>query len=151
MTVEINPVSGADLDAILELGERTNEAQVIPHLNAEGQDTMRAARRSDITSIADTQTYRALKATLGSKLVGYIAWREGNYVAQLYVCPQHQRLGIGRRLIEAVKAQTSSQSLELKASVNAIGFYRRCGFIKTDGEQVVKGIRYVPMVLKLEP
>ncbi|WP_338018358.1 GNAT family N-acetyltransferase [Vibrio navarrensis] len=39
--------------------------------------------------------------------------------------------------------------MELKASVNAIGFYERLGFQSVGSEQVKNGIRYVPMLLKL--
>jgi len=45
--------------------------------------------------------------------------------------------------------RSGASSIELKASVNAVGFYQRLGFQSVDIEQVKNGIRYVPMLLTL--
>ncbi|HAS8173999.1 TPA: GNAT family N-acetyltransferase, partial [Vibrio vulnificus] len=97
----------------------------------------------------NTDIYTSIKAVKNGAIVGYVAWREGNYIAQLYVSAKNQNQGIGRGLINQMKRHSGVSSIELKASVNAVGFYKRLGFQFVDTEQVKNGIRYVPMVLKL--
>jgi len=61
-------------------------------------------------------------------IVGVIATL-GNYIGALFVDPQAQGCGIGRRLIE--HAQTHRDALELsvyEANHSARGFYERLGF-----------------------
>ena len=60
---------------------------------------------------------------LDSKIVGYVVWRDGFYVSQLYVDPPFHRKGIGRRLMNEVLKRASSFPLKLRASPNALGFY----------------------------
>jgi putative acetyltransferase len=70
------------------------------------------------------------------RAVAFIAFAPG-WVNHLYVAPDHQRRGLGRRLLDVAKA--SSASLELwafEANGPAIAFYEREGFRvveRTDG------------------
>ncbi|ENJ2867671.1 GNAT family N-acetyltransferase [Vibrio parahaemolyticus] len=134
---------------IVALGESVNEEFVIPYLSSDGQEAMRSARKGDIEQATNTDIYTSIKAVKNGAIVGYVAWRKGNYIAQLYVRAKNQNQGIGRGLINQMKRHSGASSIELKASVNAVGFYKRLGFQSVDTEQVKYGIRYVPMVLKL--
>lgn len=109
---------------------------------------MRCARKADIEQVTNTNIYASVKAVSNSVLVGYIAWRRSNYIAQLYVCSSSQGKGIGTGLIREMQKRSGASSIELKASVNAVGFYKRLGFQSIDSEQVKNGIRYLPMVLR---
>ncbi|MCG6280329.1 GNAT family N-acetyltransferase [Vibrio diabolicus] len=151
MVISYELVTQEDQQLILALGESVNEEFVIPYLSSDGQEAMLNARKGDIDQATNTVIYTSIKAVKNGAIVGYVAWRQGNYIAQLYVSAknQNQNQGIGRGLINQMKRHSGASSIELKASVNAVGFYKRLGFQSVDTEQVKNGIRYVPMVLKL--
>jgi predicted N-acetyltransferase YhbS len=107
---------------------------------------MRKARQVDIKRAIDTDIYTSVKAVKDGQIVGYVSWRQGNYIAQLYVSSKYQKKGIGRELVSEMLRRSGSLSIELKASVNAVSFYKRLGFKPTDKEQVKDGIRYLPML-----
>ena len=54
--------------------------------------------------------------------------------------------GLGRRLLEHLLESTTSNEVWLRASVNAVTFYESQGFVATDSEAAMHGIRFVPMV-----
>ncbi|BEU04302.1 hypothetical protein OAG1_31020 [Agarivorans sp. OAG1] len=149
MHITISEVTVADLNSIVELGIAINEADVIPHLSEQGKQAMRSARRQDMSAVADKTLYQALKAELNGKLVAYVAWREGHYIAQLYVDSAYQRSGVGRQLLTAVKHRVSARTIKLKASCNSLGFYKKLGFVETADPQCRNGISFVPMALEL--
>ncbi|MFC3022886.1 GNAT family N-acetyltransferase [Vibrio zhugei] len=149
MSICYELVTQEDQPSILALGESVNEEFVIPYLSLDGQEAMRNARKVDIEQATNTDIYTSIKAVKNGVIVGYVAWRQENYIAQLYVSAKNQNQGIGRGLINQMKKYSGASSIELKASVNAVGFYKRLGFRSVDTEQVKNGIRYVPMALKL--
>lgn len=148
--IKFSPVLPEDISEISILVEHTSELQVIPMLSTEGQISMRSARAVDISVIVDTAKYHALKAVSGGQILGYVAWRDPSYVAQLYVRLDSQNRGIGGALLDAVIAHSGYDRLHLRASLNAIGFYERYGFIHDGAEENDQGIRYVPMCFKVD-
>ncbi|EKO3793775.1 GNAT family N-acetyltransferase [Vibrio metschnikovii] len=149
MNISYELVTQEDQQLILALGESVNEEFVIPYLSSDGQEAMRNARKGDIEQATNAEIYTSIKAVKNGAIVGYVAWRQGNYIAQLYVSSKYQNQGVGRGLIAEMLKRSGASSIELKASVNAIGFYERLGFQSVGTEQVKNGIRYVPMLLKL--
>ncbi|HGZ7401096.1 GNAT family N-acetyltransferase [Vibrio diabolicus] len=149
MNISYELVTPEDQQLILALGEAVNEEFVIPYLSSDGQEAMRNARKGDIEQATNTEIYTSIKAVKNGAIVGYVAWRQGNYIAQLYVSSKYQNQGVGRGLITEMLKRSGASSIELKASVNAVGFYERLGFQSLGTEQVKNGIRYVPMLSKL--
>lgn len=138
-----------DLDAILKLGESVNEKHVVPLLNAEGQAAIRIAFKSDIDKVKNPEVYSSLKASFGNEIVGYIAWREENYIGHLYVKTEYHGFGIAKRLIEEMKRISDARLIKVKASIYALGFYESVGFKAISKELSINGIRYVPMELNV--
>ncbi|MGI9281144.1 MAG: GNAT family N-acetyltransferase [Endozoicomonas sp.] len=145
MELTLKEIVASDLSEILELAESVNEEHVIPCLNPEGQQTMRRVRRSDIEQVINKDVYTAIKAVAEGRIIGYVAWRQGRYIAQLYVSTEYQGLGIGRQLVTEMQRISGAETIELKASINAVGFYEKLGFKATEEELESSGIRYVPM------
>jgi putative acetyltransferase len=75
-------------------------------------------------------------ADLDEKIVGFIAFADG-WVNHLYIAPEYQRQGVGRRLLEIAKSSSTVLDLWVfEANVPAILFYEREGFRiiqRTDG------------------
>ncbi|MGL1302105.1 GNAT family N-acetyltransferase [Vibrio parahaemolyticus] len=148
MDVIIKEVSSEDWEQVVHIGVQTNEANVIPMLQLEGREAMRSARTSDIRKVLANPRCKVLKAVVNSQIVGYIACG-GYYIAQLYVLPEFQGRGIGSKLVSEVKAASEVSSLQLKASLNAVGFYRKLGFEQTAEQQSINSITFVPMELRI--
>ena len=83
------------------------------------------------------------------KLVGVIATRGINHICMLFIEKEYHRRGIARNLIQTVEERCKIQHNVSKITVNsspyAIEAYHRLGFVDTDKEQIVDGIRFIPM------
>ncbi len=95
-----------------------------------------------------------LVAETNVEMVGVIGVRDWSHVFLLFVKSDHQRKGIARLLLlEALKlckkTKPDLEKITVNSSPNAVGAYRRMGFIPTSEEQLANGIRCVPMVLNL--
>nr|WP_274705711.1 GNAT family N-acetyltransferase [Salipiger pentaromativorans] len=83
------------------------------------------------------------EASRTGALLGFLA-REGAYIHALFITPQAQRNGVGRRLIAA--AQAACDRLDLwtfEANTGARRFYERAGFAviaRGDGEANDEGL-----------
>jgi GNAT superfamily N-acetyltransferase len=85
-------------------------------------------------------TYVAMEA---GNTVGVLQGKDDGHIALLFVRPTRQRQGIGRKLICA--ADKTARLLTVNSSVNAVPSYESYGFCVCGAEQVVNGIRFVPM------
>jgi len=84
-------------------------------------------------------------------IVGVIAMRDPCHITLLFVHEDHQRRGIARSLFKTVLEYNESRDKTLTVTVNSSPYateaYRHLGFVETDTEQLVKGIRFTPMKL----
>ncbi|GGX63347.1 GNAT family N-acetyltransferase [Saccharospirillum salsuginis] len=148
MNLLISPVEPDDLAAIGAISDAANEAQVFPMQSEEGRATLLSDRENKLKRLLDPERSPSLKAVLEGRIVGYVTWRDGHFVTALYVSLAHQGLGIGRRLMDAMIERAEEPVVRLRASVNAVEFYRRYGFQPEGGEQILHGIRFVPMAFR---
>jgi len=80
------------------------------------------------------------------QIIGMIATRnEGKHIALLFVEKEWQRKGIGKKLCEHLIQQDKTAILTVNSSPYGHEFYKRIGFVDTDTEQTVNGIRFFPM------
>ena len=150
MEFTLEKVTNEDFDAILEIGESVNEEHVVPLLNAEGQKAIRIAFKSDIDKVKDPEIYSVIKASVGNDIIGYIGWREENYIGHLYVKTDYHGFGVAKQLVEAMIKMSGAGVIRVKASIYALGFYGNVGFKPVSEELSIIGIRYVPMELNVE-
>lgn len=87
-------------------------------------------------------------------LKGVIATRGINHICMLFVYKEYHRRGIASSLFNTVKEQCKGSNSIDKITVNsspyAIEVYHHLGFVDTDKEQTVDGIRFTPMVYLLK-
>jgi len=87
--------------------------------------------------LAPGGSMRTVVATLGDEVVGHVQV-QGNLLVHLFVDPDHQRVGIGSRLLaigEALIAEAGHTDAELHTrvdNVRAIALYRSVGWHVTD-------------------
>jgi ribosomal protein S18 acetylase RimI-like enzyme len=88
-------------------------------------------------------------AEAGGGLIGFIAFRDGRHLFNLFVGPMHQGRGIGRALwhhaLGELPAGTDGAEITVNASLNAVPFYRGLGFFQAGEPAMVNGIVFVPM------
>lgn len=75
-------------------------------------------------------------------------------ICLFFVAKEFHRKGIGRGLLERAIVQCISnnsniKAIEVNSSFYAVEAYKKLGFIQTKPEQLVNGIRFVPMIKTL--
>ena len=94
---------------------------------------------------------RVYSAWEEEKLIGVLATRsEGRHIALFFVNANCQGRGIGKKLFEQARKHAPKGHMTVNSSPYAVAIYRRLGFVDTDQEQVVNGIRFTPMALGTE-
>lgn len=113
-----------------------------------------AAERGYIASPRHAYTV-AMRA---GRLVAFIAMRDTWHVFHLFVAAPLQRQGLGARLWRHARSQAMTQAqmepgavtaFTVNASLPAVPFYQRQGFVERGAPQVAHGIRFQPMRLAI--
>lgn len=117
-----------------------------------------AAERGCIASPRHAYTV----AMQGGRLAGFIAMRDTWHVFHLFVAAPLQRQGLGARLWRHARDQALAQAADhpppppgagaaftVNASLPAVPFYQRLGFVVQGAPQAAHGIRFQPMRLAL--
>ena len=85
------------------------------------------------------------------ELKGVIATNENRkHICCFFVKAQYQRQGIGRKLWDFLRENSSSKTITVNSSPYAHEVYKHLGFIDTDKEQSIKGLRFYPMKKNLK-
>ena len=85
-----------------------------------------------------------------NELLGIVAVREFKHICLLFVKKIFHNQGIAKNLFKFAidKCKNISQyplEITVNSSPYAVGFYHRMDFINTDEEQIVNGIKFIPM------
>lgn len=79
-------------------------------------------------------------------LIGEIGFRtEQRHICFFFVKGDYHRKGIGTKLFRRLLDDYPNGTITLNSSPYGIPFYKALGFIPTDSEQTVNGIRFTPM------
>ena len=85
-------------------------------------------------------------AFIQEELVGIIATRsEGTHIALFFVDGKYHRQGIGKRLFQTAQKKCYADKMTVNSSPYAIEVYHKLGFMDTNAEQTVNGLRFTPM------
>jgi ribosomal protein S18 acetylase RimI-like enzyme len=92
----------------------------------------------------------ALVAIADDLMAGMIEVRSNNHISLLYVKKEYHRRGIARKLVESAiercrQKDNTLAEIDVKASPYAVRIYEKLGFITTDAENTVNGVRFTPM------
>ncbi|KAB0663340.1 N-acetyltransferase [Aeromonas veronii] len=118
----IRPLSATDLDAAVELWYQAS-LQAHAFIPAAFWHEQRAAMRDIYLPASKSWGYEE-----EGQLLGFICWCQGA-VAALFISPAHQSNGLGRQLLDHLKAQYDRLDLTVYAeNKQARRFYCRNGF-----------------------
>ena len=99
--------------------------------------------------LSDENTLKSLEffgAFENNELLGVIATRhKKKHISCFFVLDKYQGQGIGKKLWKYVKERSEFLAITVNSSPYAVEIYHKLGFEDTDTEQLVDGIRYIPM------
>ena len=96
-----------------------------------------------------------LVAATDDIIIGVIEIHPNNFVTLLFVKKEFHHRGIARHLLELAiekcgEIPGGSTVLEAISSRFALPIYNKLGFVATDTEQEIKGVKFIPMMLHLQ-
>ena len=85
-------------------------------------------------------------AFIDERLIGMLATRNSNsHIALFFIESEFHKKGIGRSLFETVRTNNITGRITVNSSPYAVEFYHKLGFRDLDSEQIVNGLRFIPM------
>ncbi|WP_346286843.1 GNAT family N-acetyltransferase [Zoogloea sp.] len=79
---------------------------------------------------------------------GVIELKEGRHLAMLFVAPDYQRKGVGKRLLSAALDHARVNTVTVRASLSSVPAYKKYGFECTGEVGESAGLTYQPMALQ---
>lgn len=143
-TVEVYPVrrlSREEIPAALELCWQVFSEFEAPEYSQEGI----AAFRASLDDSERTKRLRFYGAFHDDTLVGVLCMREPQHIGGFFVSAAYHHRGIGKKLFAAMRQDYVKQAFTVNSSPYAVEIYRHLGFVPTDMEQTVDGLRFTPM------
>lgn len=139
--IEIREIKKEEMKEALDLVWRTFLEYEAPDYTQEGIEEFKRTIDNE-QWIKERQFIGAFENT---KIVGVIATKDSNHIALFFVDGNYHRRGIGKNLYNFIKESNSTGYFTVNSSPYAHEVYKHLGFIDTDTEQVVNGLRFFPM------
>ena len=147
-----------DVDAVVDLVTQTFNAFIAPGYSAEGVQHFLSGMESEKFLKRAQEGVLFLVAEIGDKIVGVISIRisdHSNHIRLLFVDGEYHRRGIARQLLEKALeirrgCDPTISEITVKSSPYAVAIYEKLGFQKLGPERVENGMRFIPMVMKLQ-
>lgn len=116
-----------------------------PEYSDEGvQEFMRFIEPEAITKMLTENEMQMWTCEDNGKVVGALAAKR-EHICLLFVHGQHHRKGIAHHLLDQMIEHYNPSAITVNSSPYAVEAYRRLGFVDTDAEQTVNGMRFTPM------
>ena len=80
-----------------------------------------------------------------NKILGVIATKDITHIALFFVDGKYHKQGIGTKLYNFIKELNNKDYFTVNSSPYAHEVYKHLGFVDTDKEQSVHGLRFIPM------
>ena len=97
--------------------------------------------------VAERDFYGAFEE---DKLLGVIATKNRNHIALFFVDGKYHKQGIGRKLYEKAKKLNKDSFFTVNSSPYAHEIYKHLGFVDTNKEQCVNGLKFYPMKIDIK-
>jgi len=148
--MNITPLTKEDLKPALDLIMDVFMEFEAPEYSEEGINEFKTFNRyEDVVSKFEKGELCFWGCRIDDRLAGVIAVRDISHICLLFVRKEYHRRGIARALFNQVLGSCQSRGDVSKITVNsspyAVNVYHRLGFLDTNTEQTVNGIRFTPM------
>ena len=139
---QVRPLENTEKGKALQLAWKVFCEFESPDYAPEGTEEFKKCLNDD-AYLAGIRYYGAFDE---EKLVGMLGIREDKcHVCFFFVDGEYQRLGIGRKLFKRMREDFLGRTITLNSSPYGLPFYKAIGFMATDRELTVNGIRFTPM------
>ena len=101
---------------------------------------------ADKTIMSKLEFYGAF---VDDELLGIIAMRNKSHIIMLFTKKEYHRKGIAKALFNYVLGITDSKIITVNSSPYAVEIYHKLGFINTENEKEIDGIKFTPMWYQL--
>jgi len=143
--ITIRSLTEKERPAALALAWRVFAEYESPDYAPEGTEEFRRCLEDD-SFLEGIIYYGAFE---GEEPVGVLGVRrEKRHICFFFVDGKHHRQGVGTGLFRRMLEDFPEQTITLNSSPYGVPFYRALGFMATDSEQTVNGIRFTPMAYK---
>ncbi len=144
--MEIKPILEKDMKRALKLVWEVFLEFEAPDYTEEGIQTFKSTI-DDENWVNQRDFYGAY--TDDDQLLGVITTKDLSHIALFFVDGKYHKQGIGRELYNKIELLNDKDFFTVNSSPYAHEVYKHMGFVDTDKEQSVKGLRFIPMRKKL--
>ena len=85
-----------------------------------------------------------------NNVIGVIATKDITHIALFFVEGKYHKQGIGKKLYDKIKSLNNKGFFTVNSSPYAHEVYKHLGFIDTDIEKCVNGLRFYPMKTEIK-
>lgn len=147
--MKIREIKERDVEAVSAVCLASFSTSIASSLSEEGVLTFSKIASSDSFLKRIKEDNLMLIAECGEKIVGVIELKEGSHIAMLFVEPDKQMKGIGRKLLSSALSYAKVSTVTVSASLSSVPMYRKYGFeCKADIAESA-GLIYQPMQIEL--
>jgi GNAT superfamily N-acetyltransferase len=140
--VEIKPILEKDMKRALKLVWEVFLEFEAPDYTEEGiQEFKRTI--DDESWVNQRDFYGAY--TDDDQLLGVITTKDLSHIALFFVDGKYHKQGIGKKLYNKIELLNDKDYFTVNSSPYAHEVYKHMGFVDTDEEQCIKGLRFIPM------
>ncbi|OQB23894.1 MAG: putative acyltransferase [Firmicutes bacterium ADurb.Bin182] len=150
--MEITKLKKSQLSGALDLVWSVFSEFVAPDYSLQGVNEFKAfIDRESMMKKFDSGELEFYGCIEGGGPVGVIAIRDNCHLCLLFVKKEYQNRGIAKKLFETAKKicrENNAEKITVNSSPYAKEAYHRLGFVDAGSEQIVNGIRFIPMVYR---
>ena len=154
--LEYKEIKQEELPETLELVHKVFDEFEAPYYSEEGIASF--YKFIDINNMSEQYSNGSLYfygCFVNDIIVGMIAVKDFVHISLLFVDKHYHRQGIARSLFDHIiqickEKNPSLKMITVNSSPYAVEFYHKLGFSNVSSEQVVDGIKFTPMELKIE-
>lgn len=141
--IDIKRIPNLDMNKVLELVWSVFLEYEAPDYTEEGINEFKKTI-DNMNWINDREFYGAY---IDNTLTGVIATKDKTHIALFFVEGKNHNKGIGRMLFNKINTLNEDNYMTVNSSLFAHDIYKHLGFIDTDTEQCIHGIKFYPMKL----
>ncbi|WP_212652364.1 GNAT family N-acetyltransferase [Marinomonas sp. CT5] len=145
----IRKMEEKDLEAVSAVCMDSFLQSVADTLSDEGISTFSSISRCNAFLDRMKQDNLMLVAENEGKIEGVIELKEGRHVAMLFIRPESQKSGIGRKLLSSALNHAKVETVTVSASLTSVPAYEKYGFECNGEVGESAGLVYQPMEIKL--
>jgi GNAT superfamily N-acetyltransferase len=147
--VKVRKIEDKDIDAVSEICMASFSKSVVGTLSEDGALSFSKIAASEAFLSRMREDNVILVAERDEVIKGVIELKEGRHLAMLFIEPEHQSKGIGRKLLLAALGHARESTVTVSASLSSVPAYRKFGFKCKGGIGESAGLVYQPMEIEL--